>query len=248
VEVSAEARPGITVVVPAYNEERFLPETLASLAEARRMLGERFALPSEVVVVDNASTDRTAEVARGLGARVVPHGVRNIASVRNAGIRAAAHELVVTVDADTWVPPDSFVRIWDAMSAGAHVGGGVRMGMRTARLRMRVALAIIEPVVVAITGTSAGMFFFWRRDALALGGFPESLLAGEDVAFARALRDHGRATGRPYLNLRTVRILTFDRKDASLAQSLRAVLVGAKCLLGVRTTERELEFWYRPKR
>jgi hypothetical protein len=179
---------------------------------------------------------------------VVPHGVRNIASVRNAGIAAAAFELVATVDADTWVPPDTFIQIWQAMSTGAYVGGGVRMGMRSPRLRMRMAMAIIEPVVAAAFGTSAGLFYFRRQDALAIGGFPEALRAAEDVAFAQALRAHGRASGRRYLNLRTVRILTFDRKGASLFQSLRAVWIGAKCYWGSGATERELDFWYRPKR
>ena len=71
----------ISVVIPAFNEELYLPKTLSKLQDAISMC--RCSL--ELVVVDNQSTDRTAEVARSFGATVVHEPVHNIARVRNAG-------------------------------------------------------------------------------------------------------------------------------------------------------------------
>ena len=68
---------GISVIIPAYNEEKYLPNTLKALKTA---LGNSD-LPVEILVVDNNSTDRTVEVAEKYGARVISHELRNIASV-----------------------------------------------------------------------------------------------------------------------------------------------------------------------
>src|SRR5262245_58908955 len=84
----------ISFVIPAYNEESLLGRTLDAVSDAAGALGR----PFEVVVVDDASTDRTAAVARGLGARVVPVNHRQIAATRNAGAREAAGQMLIFVD------------------------------------------------------------------------------------------------------------------------------------------------------
>src|SRR6478672_1691757 len=86
-------------IIPAYNEEQLLGRTLAALTAAARALGQ----PFEIVVVDDASTDRTAAIAREHGARVVPVRHRQIAATRNAGARSANGEMFVFIDADTVV-------------------------------------------------------------------------------------------------------------------------------------------------
>jgi glycosyltransferase involved in cell wall biosynthesis len=93
----------ISFIIPAYNEELLLGRTLKALHNAARALGE----PFEIVVADDASTDRTAVVARQHGARVVSVSYRQIAATRNAGIRAANGELFVFVDAEVTVARSS---------------------------------------------------------------------------------------------------------------------------------------------
>ena len=78
----------ISFIVPAYNEELLLPATLSALEAAAHALGE----PSEIVVVDDASTDRTAAVAEEHGARVIQVNHRQIAATRNSG-RARRREI-----------------------------------------------------------------------------------------------------------------------------------------------------------
>jgi glycosyltransferase involved in cell wall biosynthesis len=76
----------LAFVIPAHNEEQLIARTLESIHRAARAVGQ----PYEVFVVDDASTDRTAEIARDCAAQVVAIGRRQIAAARNAGARGAA--------------------------------------------------------------------------------------------------------------------------------------------------------------
>src|SRR5439155_1755456 len=105
----------ISVIIPAYNEERYLPQTLEHLHRAMDCLGEGHDEKVEVIVVDNASTDRTAEVAIAAGARVVPVPEHNIGRVRNAGALAASGDLLIFLDADTLIPDTLLSRVALAM-------------------------------------------------------------------------------------------------------------------------------------
>src|SRR5689334_13071045 len=115
----------ISVVVPAFNEASALPNTLAHLAVATQRLREAAGAAVEVIVVDNGSTDGTADIARASGATVVCEPVHNIARVRNTGARAARHDTLVFLDADTLVPPDLLVAITQAMADPRCIGGAV---------------------------------------------------------------------------------------------------------------------------
>src|SRR5438046_10766755 len=98
----------ISFIVPAYNEELELSSTI----EAIRTAASGATQPYEIIVVDDASTDATAEIASGMGAKVIPINRRQIAASRNAGARAAQGEYLFFIDADTRIN-------------GAHVSGGI---------------------------------------------------------------------------------------------------------------------------
>ena len=85
-------------MIPALNEEHCLPACLRSLA------AQDFGGLVEVIVVDNGSTDRTAELAVSLGATVVVETTRGVTVARQAGTLAAVGEIVVSTDADTTFP------------------------------------------------------------------------------------------------------------------------------------------------
>ncbi len=89
----------ISFIVPAHNEEALIGRTLSALHESARTLGETY----EIIVANDASTDRTAAIALERGAHVVDVNRRQIAATRNAGARAAMGEMFVFVDADTAV-------------------------------------------------------------------------------------------------------------------------------------------------
>ncbi len=105
----------ISVVIPAYNEERWLGACLRSL---RR---QDFRGQVEVIVVDNNSTDRTAAVATRLGARVVSEPRRGVCFARQSGTERATGEVIVSTDADTVFPSDWLSRIWKHFQFQADV-------------------------------------------------------------------------------------------------------------------------------
>ena len=230
----------LSFVIPAYNEARLLGSTLCAIDSAARALRLTF----ELIVVDDASVDRTAEVARAHGARVIPVTFRQIAATRNAGARAAAGDWLVFVDADTIISEAVLREAVAALSAGA-VGGGcvVRFDGRVPRYG-RLLIALVLPVYLAL-GLAAGCFLFCTRQAFdAVGGFDEKLFAAEEAVMSRALRRLGR-----FVLLRTT-VVTSARKlrahsGAEVAGTLlRLALTGPKA---VRRRE-GLELWYGERR
>src|SRR5262245_7900666 len=108
-----------SVIIPAYNEEKFLPDTLTSIREAMAQMSLR----SELIVVDNNSTDSTASVAAKGGARVVFEPHNQISVARNAGAREAQGQYLLFVDADTRISAELLQSALKVLNAGA-VGGG----------------------------------------------------------------------------------------------------------------------------
>lgn len=94
----------ISVVIPAYNEEKRIEACLQSIFHQTQ-------LPYEVIVVDNNSTDKTAELARKMGARVITEKQQGITFARNAGFDAATGDIIARTDADTIVARDWIERI-----------------------------------------------------------------------------------------------------------------------------------------
>ncbi|HEX3817832.1 MAG TPA: glycosyltransferase, partial [Chthoniobacterales bacterium] len=177
----------ISFIVPAYNEELELPATLAALRFAARESGQ----PYEIIVVDDDSNDATAEIARGLGARVVPVRCRQIAAVRNAGARVAHGDIFCFVDADTRISPAHVVEAVAALRAGA-AGGGARVRIHDEIPRWaKVSVSIFSRLYFA-ANLGAGAFLFTSREFFERsGGFDEQYFAGEEVYFSKALKKLG---------------------------------------------------------
>ncbi len=178
----------ISFVIPAHDEAQLLGRTLVAIRAAADAVGE----PYDITVVDDASTDATATIAREAGARVVTVEHRQIARTRNAGARATTGELLVFVDADTIVPVAvlrAAVSEWraGAVGGGAHFefDGDLAPWTRLARPVARWTMSTLR--------LAAGCFFFCTRaDFEAVGGFDEQLYATEEVALSRALHTRGR--------------------------------------------------------
>lgn len=180
--------PRVAFVIPAWNEAGFLPATLQALHDACRAAG----VDSEIVVVDDGSTDDTAACAIAGGARVLQVAHRQIAATRNAGAAASTAPLLVFVDADTQVDAPLLQAALDALASGA-VGGGCRVALEGPRpWPLRLAVRLVG-LVFRYTGIAPGCFLFCTRTAFdTVGGFDTTLFAGEDVALSRSLAGVGR--------------------------------------------------------
>lgn len=178
----------ISVIIPAFNEEGYLGETLASLDRAMSFLREGGIVSAETIVVDNDSVDATANVAREFGATVVRETQHNVARVRNAGAESAGGDVLVFVDADTLVPDRLLRRIVDAMADTSCLGGAVDTDYRPAKLTSKIYLRSWR-IVGKLTGMAQGATQFCRKDVFfSLKGYDETLFMGEDVDFYRRLK------------------------------------------------------------
>lgn len=178
----------ISFIVPAHDEAAEIGACLDAIASAGQAAGR----PFEMVVADDASTDDTAAIARGRGARVVSVDHRQIAASRNAGAAAARGDAFIFVDADTRVTPGVVRGALAALDAGA-VGGG--SGVAFDGDVPAFARLLMPPLMAAwrLTGYAAGCFFYCTRtDFEAVGGFDERYYASEEIHLSRALKARGR--------------------------------------------------------
>lgn len=180
----------ISLVIPAWNEERFLPRLLDSVEEARRCYrGGSGRI--EVVVADNDSTDRTAEIARSRGCRVAPVQKRCIAASRNGGAAVARGELLAFCDADFRIHPETFNFIDDAMSRRGVVGGATGLTMERWSPGIVLCWYLVLPPLWLMS-LDGGVWFCRKSDFDAIGGYNETVRVGEDVRLLVALKRLGR--------------------------------------------------------
>ncbi len=181
-----------SVVIPCRNAARTV----------RDAVGSAFAQsepPAEVVVVDDTSTDGSADAAREAGARVI-HNLsrRNAGGARNAGIEATRGELLGFLDADAVAPKDWLARARAAFASDASivgVGGRIVNGRPTRYGELDYYLNHSEWIAAGAPGERKNiptMAIVYRRDAVGPVRFPESN-TGEDTAFALAVT--GRTPG-----------------------------------------------------
>ena len=199
----------LSVIVPAYNEEAVLPTTLARI---RTSLVNASAA-SELIVVDNASEDTTAELARDAGATVVREGTHNIARVRNAGANAAGGDVLVFIDADTIVPENLFGEIIQLLDDERCYGGAVAVAYDKLERRWMKWYLVGWKFWAAIFHFAQGAAQFSRRSAFsAIGGYDESIFMGEDIDFFWRLRQYAKRHGGYVRVLNDRKVVTSGRR------------------------------------
>lgn len=230
----------ISFIIPAHNEEQLLGRTLQAVQRVATAVGQ----PFEMIVVSDASTDRTADVAREHGARVVVVEHRQIAKTRNTGAREAKGQRMFFVDADT-EPTEAVVRAaLNAMDDGA-VGGGSGF-----RFDSAVPLAALVPAVLLLHASrvlklACGCFVFAKKDAFEeSGGFDETLFAAEEWAVSRRLRRVGK-----FVVLKEY-VVTSARKMRTHSAWEILSLLGKVMLFGPKVLRKRegLELWYGERR
>lgn len=238
--LASRPSPRLSFIVPAHNEEHELPETLHALRAAAEAGGETY----EIIVVDDASTDATGEIARQSGARVLEVNRRQIAAVRNAGAGVAHGAILIFVDADTRIAPAHVRSVIDALDRG-FVGGSARVALDgQPSFWSRLFLRIFS-VIYFTLGLGVGAFIFARRDYFEkAGGFDEQYFAGEEVYLTLALRKLGRFKILPTPIVTSARKMRMHSPGYVFIQFM-TICFGGKRALRNRT---RLDLWYDGKR
>ncbi|MET7704017.1 glycosyltransferase [Streptomyces sp. NPDC005485] len=203
--------PGLAVVIPAHNEAAYLPHYLPTVLASLSRWEETSGQQGEVIVVDNASTDATADMAASFGARVISESVRSIGRVRNSGAAATGSRRLFFTDADVALPVEAVTAAAAAMDAGA-VGGAIPPLYTPKRLGARLLCAYWDHYRTAHGGAQGVAQFVTAAAFEEVGGYRDDLFMSEDVDFFTRLTAHGRATAAPVAILDELRVRPSTRR------------------------------------
>ena len=201
----------ISVVVPAFNEEKFIARALRKIRAATDAFSA-LGWESEIIVCDNNSTDRTAEIAKGAGAQVVFEPVNQIGRARNAGAARARGDWIFFVDADSYPSVELFLDAADSLGSGRCLAGGSTVRYEDPHPSVALLTGVWN-AVSRINKWAAGSFIFCEAAAFReTGGFSEELYAGEEIDLFRRLKRLARRDRRTVVILHRHPLRTSDRK------------------------------------
>lgn len=232
-----------SVIIPAYNEELHLPETLRNLQKAMEAVNP---LHGEIIVVDNNSTDRTAEIARDAGARVVFEAHNQISRARNCGGRAANSRNLIFLDADTIIRPEILSKTLDMLLSGKYYGGGIKVGFpEDVPLLIKLFTGLWNRHA-GIRKWVAGCYIFCLKEVFDdIGGFREDVYAAEEIYFAKSMAKRGRQKQLQFGYIDTWFIQTSPRK---MAEHSTVKLLVILMLIGtfpfLQKSKRMCKIWY----
>ena len=232
-------------MVPAFNEEALLPGSLAAIRAAMAAFDD-----AELIVCDNNSTDRTAEIARAAGAKVVFEPVNQIGRARNTAAAHAVGDWLVFVDADSHPSHALFAQAADAMTSGRCLAGGSTVQMIDGR-RLGDAMVAGWNAISVVTRWAAGAFIFVDAAAFrAVGGFSSHLYATEEIDLFRKLKRQARSQRRRVVILRGHPLRTSGRKMRLYTPFELVTLLVRTALSGGRTLRRAEDcfVWYDGRR
>ncbi len=239
----------VSVVVPAFNEEKLIAQSLAAIRNAMAVFAER-GWGSELIVCDNNSTDRTAELAREAGALVVFEPVNQIARARNKGAEAASGDWLVFIDADSYPEKSLFGKVAEIIQTGKYLYGGSTIKLQGFHLAASIVTALWNRVS-RITKYAAGSFIFCEAAAFRrIDGFDNNLFAGEEIDLSRRLKRLAREMGKKSVILHQHPLMTSARK-VDLYSSREHLQFLARAICGGRRTAKSRAacyIWYDGRR
>jgi glycosyltransferase involved in cell wall biosynthesis len=195
----------ISFVVPAYNEQTLLTRSLTAIRDEIARAGQVLGRDAEIIVVNNASTDRTREVALAVeGVQVVDEPRKGLVQARWTGFEASTGELIANIDADTVIPPGWLTEVLRQFSRGKslvalsgpykYYGVPKKVNMVVASYyRLAYTAYLINRFVLNVGSMLQGGNFIVKREAMLKLGNPDLRFSfyGEDTDMARRLSKVG---------------------------------------------------------
>jgi glycosyltransferase involved in cell wall biosynthesis len=201
----------ISIILPAFNEEKLVERSLQSIQRAATAFS-RLDWEHEIIVCDNNSTDRTAELARKQNARVVFEPVNQISRARNVGAAVAKGAWFLFVDADSFPSADLFAEVATKIQSGCCIGGGATVALDQST-GWASGLISVWNFLSRWQRWMAGSFIFCEAQAFReLGGFNLEMFVAEEIAFSKRLNELAKARRQKVVILHHHPLKTSARK------------------------------------
>jgi glycosyltransferase involved in cell wall biosynthesis len=190
------SRPDYSIIIPAFNEAAYLGSTLTSVKNAQSSLAHRI---GEVIVVDNNSTDNTAQIAKSLGATVVFESINQISRARNCGAKAASGKYLIFLDADTALSEQLLVKTLELLDTVEIAGGGTSLDYSGTKLLRVKFLIWFWNLISRFRKLAAGLYLFCLKQAWEdIGGFDETVYIAEELIFSKHLKKWAKEHGKKF--------------------------------------------------
>jgi len=240
----------LSIVIPAFNEEKVLADTLQRIVRA---MNESIfdTAEFEMIVCDNNSTDRTAAIAESFGARVVFEERNQISLARNRGAQKAIGDWLLFIDADSYPNSELLNDVHELILQNEYAGGGSTMvfsGQNTKRASFVLALVNIW---MRVANFAAGAFFLCKaKDFLEVGGFNTSLYASEEIDLAKKIKLASTAPRKRFKILHKHPFYTSSRKFELYSAKERRELYWSIIFNGrkIFKDKSKLSIWYDGRR
>lgn len=239
----------LSVIIPAFNEELLITHCLDSISKSMAA-NQKPGFTYEVIVTDNNSIDKTAELAKQAGAKVVFEPINQIGRARNAGAATATGDWLLFVDADSLLNPAMVTDILQMIETGKYVGCGSVMHMPGLPWWGTAAMQLWTTLSVAFHWAS-GALVVCRADAFRdVGGFNQELFAADEIDLSQLLKQWGRKRNLKFTILTRHPLVTSSRKvqlysGREIVGQILSVLFNPKKTL---QNKKKLPIWYDGRR
>lgn len=198
-----------SIIIPAYNEENYLANTLIALKQAMLQIS----LEGEIIVVDNNSSDDTAKIAKEHSVKVIFESINQISRARNAGARTAQGRYLIFVDADTIIPAALLQQALKNLESEKIIGGGACIaGDMPLHFSMQILLQLWN-WISTMTHNAAGSFIYCQNNAFKeVDGFSEAVYASEEIWLSRNLKKLGKKKNQTFEIIKQPPVITSMRK------------------------------------
>jgi glycosyltransferase involved in cell wall biosynthesis len=239
----------LSIIIPAFNEERLIERCLQSISTSLAA-NIKPVFTSEIIVVNNNSTDNTANLARQSGAQVIFEPINQIGRARNAGAAGATGDWLLFVDADSVLNPGLLADILRLIEDGKSVGCGSTLHMQGLPWWANLVFQLWKGTSILFRWAS-GALVVCRSDAFRdVGGFNQELYAADEISLSADLKQWGRQRGLQFIILTEHPLETSSRKVTLYSgreiagQILRVILHPRRTL----QDKKRLSIWYDGRR
>jgi glycosyltransferase involved in cell wall biosynthesis len=201
----------ISIIVPAFNEERLLGDSLHAIRAALGSFSAR-GWNTELIVCDNNSTDRTAQIAQAAGATVVFEPLNQIGRARNRGAQTARGDWLIFVDADSRPSPELFTAVANEISTGRCLAGGSTVQLDGDHPKANWVVGLWNCLSRSFNLLAGSFIFCEAATFRVVGGFSEELFAGEELELSQKLKRAARKQGKLMVILHQNPLITSARK------------------------------------